>query len=143
MSSCACLGGFAAARLLLALFSLVSAGALAENPICQMPCLNAGARTLIRQRGGLVPKHGNPPAAAPLDLLHMVATCAFELLPSDVRMGVRPAWLVGPSAHRSCVWLDHVRFAASPCTSPKYHISPTRAIRRPCLGCCGCYGTRP
>ena len=53
-------------------------------------------------------------------------------------MGVRPAWLVGSSAHRSCVWLDHVCFAAgAPLHSHlRYHISPTRAIRRPCLGRC-------
>ena len=44
--------------------------------------LEAGARAIIRQRGGLVAKHGDPPAAAPLDLLHIacfVATCALEL----------------------------------------------------------------
>ena len=51
----------------------------------------------------------------------LVATCAFEPLPSDVRMGVRPAWLVGSSAHRSCVWLDHVRFAAG---APLHALSP-------------------
>ena len=43
------------------------------------------------------------------------------MLFSDVRMGVRPAWLVGPSAHRSCVWLDHVRFAAG---APLHALSP-------------------
>ena len=78
----------------------------------------------MRQRGGLVAKHGDPPAAAPFDLLHiacLVATCAFEMLLSDVRVGVRPAWLVGPSAHRSCVWLDHVRFAAG---APLHALSP-------------------
>ena len=114
---------FAAARLLLALFSLVSASA-PRTQSARCYALYAGARAIIRQRGGLAAKHGDPPAAVPLDLLHiacLVATCAFELLPCDVRMGVRPAWLVGSSALRSCVWLDHVRFAAG---APLHALSP-------------------
>ena len=126
MSSCACLG--AAGSLLLGCsWRLSHWFPQAHWPRTQSArcyALYAGARAIIRQRGGLVAKHGDPPAAAPLALLHiasLVATCAFELLPSDVRMGVRPAWLVGPSAHRSCVWLDHVRFAAG---APLHALSP-------------------
>ena len=126
MSSCACLG-VAGSLLLGCSWRFSHWFPQAHWPRTQSArcyALYAGARAIIRQRGGLVAKHGDPPAAAPLDLLHiacLVATCAFELLPCDVRMGVRPAWLVGSSAHRSCVWLDHVRFAAG---APLHALSP-------------------
>ena len=126
MSSCACLG-VAGSLLLGCSWRFSHWFPQAHWPRTQSArcyALYAGARAIIRQRGGLVAEHGDPPAAAPLDLLHiacLVATCALELLPSDVRMGVRPAWLVGSSAHRSCVWLDHVRFAAG---APLHALSP-------------------
>ena len=47
--------------------------------------LYAGARAVIRQRGGLVAKQGDPPALPEVDILHaarIVATCAHEFLPT-------------------------------------------------------------
>ena len=137
MSSCACLG-VAGSLLLGCSWRFSHWFPQAHWPRTQSArcyALYAGACAIIRQRGGLVAKHGDPPAAAPLDLLHiacLVATCAFELLPCDVRMGVRPAWLVGSSAHRSAL----LRVRLSMHSHLRYHISPTLAIRRLCLGRC-------
>ena len=93
--------------------------------------LYAGARTIIRQRGGLVAKHGNPPAAAPLDLLHIACFGRHLCLRTAAQRcqnGGAPCLVSWPSAHRSCVWLDHVRFAAgAPLHAPSPKIATTQA----------------
>ena len=120
MTSCPCLG--LAGSLLLAIHFLVSAVTLAER--CY--ALYSGARAVIRQRGGLVAKQGDPPALASVDVIHacLVATCSHEFLPTDVRRGARPEWLLGPAAQRSCLecascircWLPSPRHCATPAT---------------------------
>ena len=67
-----------------------------RSQIARCYALYSGARAVIRQRGGLVAKQGDPPALASVDVIHaacLVATCSHEFLPTDARRGACPGSL--------------------------------------------------